>query len=180
MLAGMTLFLSHKTLSFIWTNRWFFFKILFINLNRKMFIDVYSYLCILHFRNIGIHVCFVLWEALSLFVSKRDIMIWQLKGEVVTLVDSFAPPDWILRSLIGHSNGQVIKSFSLWYFDQHRNSWATNIRSSWKTNENASQELDYCFLQELLLFFNGDGRVARSLDPFSKLLRCEPRISLIT
>ena len=31
----------------------------------------------------------------------------QLKPDVVTLVDSFAPPDWVLQSALGHSNGEV-------------------------------------------------------------------------
>lgn len=40
---------------------------------------------------------------------------FQLKSDVVTLVDSFAPPDWVLQSAIGHSNGEVrrLKDFML-------------------------------------------------------------------
>jgi len=34
----------------------------------------------------------------------------ELKPDVVTLVDSFAPPDWVLQSALGHSNGEPLRN----------------------------------------------------------------------
>ena len=33
-----------------------------------------------------------------------------LKSDSITLVDAIAPPDWVLNSPIGHSNGQPLKN----------------------------------------------------------------------
>ena len=47
---------------------------------------------------------------LLLLLSQGSLLFFlQLKGEAVALVDALAPPDFILNSPIGHSNGKVVK-----------------------------------------------------------------------
>ena len=55
---------------------------------------------------------FAFYEAQCCFFINREIFVYalclnQLKNEAVALVDALAPPDFILNSPIGHSNGKV-------------------------------------------------------------------------
>eukprot|EP00794_Sanderia_malayensis_P014290 gene14290-15777_t len=51
----------------------------------------------------------------------------ELKPDVLTLVESFAPPDWILQSPIGHSNGMPLKNL----YDNFMNDPKKREKISW-------------------------------------------------
>nr|CAD7403732.1 unnamed protein product [Timema cristinae] len=52
--------------------------------------------------------------AMSRFVKRGILSLCsELKSESVALVDVLAPPDFILNSALGHSDGQVYKNLQL-------------------------------------------------------------------